>query len=78
MGRLMVGPSLTEEERSLANSRLKVGFVLLVGASTALMSLHIDPTPLELAVAFGGGLVVGVVLLWFVLRNLREFRESLR
>jgi len=74
----MVGSSLTDQERSLANTRIKIGFVLLVAASTALMSLHIDPTPLELAVAFGGGLAVGAVLLWFVLRNLKEFRESLR
>ncbi|MFW6321884.1 MAG: hypothetical protein ACOC0Z_08525 [Halohasta sp.] len=74
----MVGPSLTDEERTLANTRLKVGFVLLVAASTALMSLQIDPTPLQLAAAFGGGLVVGSVLLWFVLRNLREYRQSLR
>ncbi len=74
----MVGSSLTDEQKSVANTRLKVGFVLLVGGSTALMSLHIDPTPRELAAAFGAGIVIGVVLLWFVLRNLREFRETLR
>ncbi len=74
----MVGSSLTDEQKSVANTRLKVGFVLLVAASMALMSLYIDPTPLEVAVAFGVGGVVGVILLWFVLRNLREFRETLR
>lgn len=74
----MVGSSLTDDEKSVANKRLKIGFVLLVAASMALMSLRIDPTPLQLAAAFGIGLGVGVVLLWFVLRNLREFRETLR
>lgn len=74
----MVGSSLTDEEKTVANSRLKTGFVLLVGGSTALMSLHIDPTPLQLGTAFVVGLGVGLVLLWFVLRNLREFRASLR
>ncbi len=74
----MVGSSLTDEQKSVANTRLKVGFVLLVAGSMALMSLHIDPTPFELAAAFGAGIAIGVVLLWFVLRNLREFRETLR
>jgi len=74
----MVGSSLTDEQKSVANTRLKVGFVLLVAVSMALMSLHIDPTLSELAAAFGAGLIVGIALLWFVLRNLREFRETLR
>ncbi len=74
----MVGSSLTDEQKAVANTRLKVGFVFLVAGSMALMSLHIDPTLAELAAAFAVGLVVGVVLLWFVLRNLREFRETLR
>ena len=74
----MVGSSLTDDEKSIANKRLKIGFVLLVAGSMALMSLRIDPTPIQLAAAFGIGLGVGIVLLWFVLRNLREFRETLR
>jgi membrane protein YdbS with pleckstrin-like domain len=74
----MVGSSITEDEKTVANRRLKIGFVLLVATSTTLMSLRIDPTPIQLAAAFGAGIAVGVVLLWFVLHNLREFRESLR
>ena len=74
----MVGSSLTADEKTVANRRLKVGFVLLVAGSTALMSLHIDPTPFQLAAAFVGGLGVGIVLLWFVLRNLQEFRSTMR
>mgnify|MGYP006272145189 FL=1 len=74
----MVGSSLTADEKTVANRRLKVGFVLLVAGSTALMSLRIDPTPIQLAAAFVGGLGVGIVLLWFVLRNLQEFRSTMR
>ena len=74
----MVGSSLTDDEKTTANKRLKIGFVLLVAGSMALMSLQIDPTPLEVAAVFGVGMGVGLVLLWFVLRNFREFRQSLR
>lgn len=74
----MVGSSLSDDEKTLANRRLKAGFVLLVAGSMALMSLSIGPTPLQLASAFGVGIGVGVVLLWFVLRNLREYRQNLR
>jgi len=74
----MVDSSLTDEQKAVANTRLKIGFVLLVAVSFVLMVQHIDPTPGQLAGAFGVGVVVGVVLLWFVLRNLREFRETLR
>ncbi|RJX43991.1 hypothetical protein DM826_04755 [Halonotius aquaticus] len=74
----MVGSSLTDDERKTANTRLKVGFVVLVAASMGLMALQVDPTPLQLAVVIAVGLVVGVGLLWFVLRNLADYRSSLR
>jgi lysozyme family protein len=74
----MVGSSLTDDEKDTANTRLKAGFVLLVAASMGLMALQVDPTPLQLAVVFAVGIVVGVGLLWFVLRNLAEYRSSLR
>lgn len=74
----MVGSSLTDDEKTLANRRLKVGFVLLVAGSMSLMSLSIGPTPLQLAAIFGVGIGVGLVLLWFVLHNLREYRQNLR
>lgn len=74
----MVGSSLTDDEKNTANTRLKAGFVLLVAASMGLMALQVDPTPLQLAAVFAVGIVVGVGLLWFVLRNLAEYRSSLR
>ena len=69
----MVGPSITEEERDIANKRLKIGFILLVAFSSVLMALQIDPTPQQLVIVFIGGVVFGAVLLWFVLRNMRTF-----
>ncbi len=74
----MVGSSLTDDEKETANTRLKVGFVLLVAGSMALMALQADPTLVELVAIFGIGLGVGGILLWYVLRNLTEFRETLR
>lgn len=74
----MVGSSLTDDEKETANTRLKIGFVLLVAGSMGLMALQVDPTPIQLLVAVAVGLVVGVGLLWFVLRNLADYRSSLR
>ena len=72
----MVGPSLTDEERDSANRRLKVGFVLLVGASGGLVAAEAGGTATELAAGVVGGVVVGAVLLWFVVRTLREFQPG--
>lgn len=74
----MVSGSLTEEDTEIANTRLKIGFVLLVASSLVMMSLQGDPTLTQLLAIFGIGVGIGSVLLWFVLRNLREFRESFR
>lgn len=74
----MVGSSLTDAEKKTANTRLKIGFVLLVATSMALMALQVDPTPLQLAAAFVIGIGIGAALLWFVLRNLREYRTTLK
>ena len=74
----MVGSSLTDDAKETANTRLKIGFVLLVAVSMGLMALQVDPTPPQLAAAIAVGLGVGVALLWFVLRNLAAYRSSLR
>ena len=74
----MVGSSFTDDEKRAANTRLKVGFVLLVAGSMVLMALRADLTLLELGGIFAVGVVVGTVLLWYVLRNLTAFRESMR
>ena len=74
----MVGSSLSDEEKTTANTRLKVGFVALVAASMGLMALQVDPTPLQLAAVVAAGIVIGVGMLWFVLQNLADYRSSLR
>ncbi len=74
----MVGSSLTDGEKRTANTRLKIGFVLLVAGSMVLMALQADLTLLELGGIFTVGVGVGTVLLWYVLRNLTEYRESMR
>jgi hypothetical protein len=72
----MVGPSLTDEERDVASRRLKVGFVSLVAASGALTALQAGGSLPVVAAGFVGGAVLGVVLLWFVLRWWAEFLPS--
>jgi hypothetical protein len=72
----MVGPSLSDEERDAANFRLKVGFVLLVTVSGGLVALQAGGTLVQLVGGLVGGLAVGLVLLWFLVRWGREFRES--
>lgn len=67
----MVGPSITDEERAAASTRLKVGFVLLVGVSGGLVSLQVEPTPLQFLGAVAGGLLVGALLLAFLVRSTR-------
>lgn len=72
----MVGPSLSDEERTLANTRLKLGFVLLVAASAGLVALQAGGSPFQLGVAVGAGLGIGLALLGFLVRLGREFRRS--
>lgn len=67
----MVGPSITDEERTAASARLKAGFVLLVGVSGGLVSLQVGPTPLQFLGAVAGGLLVGALLLAFLMRSTR-------
>ncbi|WP_224335244.1 hypothetical protein [Haloprofundus halobius] len=68
----MVGPSLSDDERDAASFRLKLFFVVLVGASGGLIALQVDPTPLELALSVLGGLLVGWLLLVFLVRSFRQ------
>ncbi|WP_224449380.1 hypothetical protein [Haloprofundus salilacus] len=68
----MVGPSLSDDERDAASRRLKLFFVVLVGASGGLIALQVEPTPLELALSTVGGLLVGWVLLVFLVRSFRQ------
>jgi ammonia channel protein AmtB len=74
----MVGPSMTDEERQSANRRLQAGFVLVVGVSGGLVALRAGGTTVQLLAGLAGGLVVGLVMLWFLRRWTREFQPGRR
>jgi len=59
----MVGPISNRERQHFAR-KLKIGFVLLVALSGGLISLYGDASPLVALAATGGGVAVGVVLVW--------------
>lgn len=61
----MVDP-ISEEERAAFLRRVKIGVTLLVGGSAGLVSLQVDPTPVQAIGAVAVGLVVGYVLAWFI------------
>jgi hypothetical protein len=61
----MVGPTADDDSQSLA-FRLKIFFVVLVGASAGLITSVENTTLLESGLATLAGLVVGVVLVWIV------------
>jgi hypothetical protein len=72
----MVGPSITDDERDLANRRLQVGFVVLVGLSGGLVALQAGASSLQVGVAVVGGLVLGGVLLLWLRRWSAQFRRE--
>jgi lysozyme family protein len=72
----VVGPSLSDDERRLANSRLSAGFVGLVAVSGGLVALTAGGTLPQLAGGVVVGAVLGLLLLVFLRRLAGEFRTS--
>lgn len=72
----MVGPSMTDDERDLANSQLSIGFVVLVGLSGGLVAFQAGGGLVQIGAAVAGGLVLGYVLLWFLSRLASELAMS--
>ncbi len=68
----MVGP-VSQEERSATFRRLKVGFVVLVGSSTGLISLQGDVAVPVVVAAIGAGLVVGALIVWLAFPAAEDF-----
>lgn len=66
----MVGPT-SKEEHSSAMLRLKIAIVLLVGASGGLIAFHGGATPVVLVGAIVGGIILGVLLTWYLSRITR-------
>ncbi|RLM57331.1 hypothetical protein DVK02_06030 [Halobellus sp. Atlit-31R] len=69
----MVGPSMTDDERDVASRRLKIGFVGLVAVSGALTAMQAGGSIVIVAAGFVGGLALGALLLWFLIRWWAEF-----
>lgn len=72
----MVGPSVSEDERTLWSQLLKVGFTLLVGVSGAILAFHAGGGWEVIGASLAGGLLLGAVLTWFVARNLRAIQPE--
>jgi len=70
----MVGP-IRGEDRRVATRRLKVGFVLLVGLSSGLITLQGDPSIFIFVLAVLLGCVVGLLLVVIALPSDVSFRD---
>ncbi|ESS02514.1 MAG: hypothetical protein A07HR67_02847 [uncultured archaeon A07HR67] len=73
----MVEP-MTREERDAGNRRVKLGFLFLVTVSPPLISLLGDPTTAQLAIATGGGFLLGLLLVWYLGKLAAEFTGGAR
>jgi hypothetical protein len=72
----MVGPSITDDERRVANLRLQIGFVVLVGLSGGLVALQAGASTLQVGLAVVGALVLGGLLLLWLRRWSAQFRRE--
>ncbi|MXR51907.1 hypothetical protein GRX03_09855 [Halovenus sp. WSH3] len=52
----------TERDRTL--SRLRIGFVVLIGISAGLIASYAQGSPAQILIAVGGGTAVGIGLVW--------------
>ena len=73
----MVEP-MSETERDAGNRRIKAVILLVVAVSPPLISLQFDPSAVELLAALGGGIVLGLIIVWYLARLGREFAGSSR
>ena len=70
--------STPEAERDAGARWLKVIFVLVVTASAGGVALLGEATTGQLLAALGGGFLVSLVLLWYVVRTVSGFTPSRR
>ncbi|MFW6318525.1 MAG: hypothetical protein ACOC06_08680 [Halorubrum sp.] len=64
---------MSDEERDEGNRKIKVGFLLLVAVSPPLIGLQWGATPTELLALLGGGVALGVLLVWYLGRLAAQF-----
>jgi F0F1-type ATP synthase assembly protein I len=62
----MVGPSITDEEKERKRKRLMAGFVFLVGGSAGMIAVQGGADPVSVAAVTVGGLLLGVVLVYYL------------
>ena len=73
----MVGP-ISEAERDAGNRKIRLVLLGIVTVSPPLLALQLDPSPLQLLAALGGGFLLGVVVVWYLGRLAAEFAGSRR
>ncbi|WP_435097541.1 hypothetical protein [Halorubrum sp. N11] len=69
---------MTEAERDAGNRRIKAVILLIVAVSPPLIALQFGPSPVELLAALGGGVALGLVVVWYLGRLGKEFAGSSR
>lgn len=72
----MVEPSIDAAERDRSAFVLKALFTALVGASAGLVSIQAGADLEFVVAAVLVGLVVGAVMTWFVVRNIRRVQPE--
>lgn len=77
-GRCRMVEPMTRAERDSGNRKVKIGFLLIVTVSPPMITLLGDPTLPQIAAAAGGGLLLGVVFVWYLGRLASEFTGGSR
>jgi len=65
---MMVGPSITDDDRRRVSRRLRVGFVVLVAMSGGLVAIQAGADLPGIAVASVAGGALGLSLIWYLVR----------
>ncbi|KOX98302.1 hypothetical protein AMR74_03100 [Halorubrum tropicale] len=67
---------MSEAERDAGNRKIRLVLLAIVTATPPLIALQLDPTPVELLAAAGGGFGLGLVVVWYLGRLAAEFAGS--
>lgn len=62
----MVGPSLSEEDKEASRTRLKAGFVLLVGGSAGMIAVQGNASLPSILAVVAAGIVLGLALVYYL------------
>ncbi|ELZ34669.1 hypothetical protein [Halorubrum tebenquichense] len=73
----MVGP-ISEAERDAGNRKIKLVLLAIVTVSPPLLALQLDPSPVQLLAALGGGFLLGLAVVWYLGRLAEEFTGGQR